>query len=353
MKKKFIIGIVIIIFFVIVLNVKKNSMTSTPVMVPETAMPTTKFPIVSLENPAIKDGAFFTNAKWNDPSVILVDEKFIMYASAGKGFSGDIDIYRLESNDGIIWKLQPEYPVIENSTKMSAPDKKAVETPSIVILNGIYHMFYTGYPKNLADSKSYRIMHATSNNGITWIKDPNIIVSPTDPTNDTPNFDFNQWITAEPGAVVFDNKIYLYFTAIGANTITQSDLATIGLITSSDGKTWSKPQMVLMPDQTLYPRKTYRGFSTPAATVHNGKIELFFDIVKSDPWEQVAISRAISPDGITNWTLDPLPILTNKTYAWASTEINGPAPLYVNNKLYLWFAGHTGYDLGIGFYREP
>jgi predicted GH43/DUF377 family glycosyl hydrolase len=353
MKKFLIAGSIIVLLFIIVASAKKEPGSETPEGAATTTTSMAKFSDPSLKDPVIKDGAFFPDAKWGDPSVISVNGTFIMYASAGKGISsGDIDIYRFQSSDGISWEMTPNHAVLENATEASAQDRKAVETPSVVVLNGIYHMFYTAYPKDFRDFKAYKIMHATSADGITWTKDPAIILSPTNPNSNTPNMDFNQWISAEPGAVVFNNQIYLYFAASGANQITQSDLFTIGLTTSSDGKTWSKPQMVLMPDQSIYPRAKYQGYSTPGATVRNGKVELFFDVIEANPFHQFAIRRAVSSDGKTNWALDPSPLLTTKDYAWASGDVVSPAPLYVNDKLYMWFSGHTGNTLGIGLYRE-
>ena len=347
-------AIVLVLIILGALSKKKDVSTSVTKNTAENTT-TKKEPTLAVKDtwpvdPVIGDSQFFTDAKWDDPSVLKTSSGFVMYASAGKGFSGDIDIYRLESKDGVTWELNPKNAVLENSTNADAVDKKGVETPSVVLFNGTYHMFYTAYPKDLMDWHGYRIMHATSLDGITWTKDPNPIAPPTDPLNTTPNMDFNQWIVAEPGAVIFKDKIYLYFAASGANVVTQSDLFTIGLTTSSDGKTWSKPRQVLVPDQSMYPRKKYQGYSTPAATVHNGKVELFFDVAEANPFHQVAFHRAVSSDGETDWKVDPTPIITTKTYTWAADQVISPSPLYVEDKLYMWFAGHTNYKLGIGLY---
>jgi predicted GH43/DUF377 family glycosyl hydrolase len=348
--KKFILALVLILGFFIIASTKKHepSLTS-QIKTGEVATSENK----ALKDPVIGDEQFFKGAKWGDPSVIFHDGKYIMYASAGKDISGDdIDIYRLESTDGVAWKLNPEQPVLQNSTSAEAVDRKSVETPSVVFFNGMYHMFYTGYATSFSNWKEYRIMHATSEDGVTWTKEATPVLTPTDPNNTTPNLDFNQWIEAEPGAVVFKNKIYLYFAASGANMETQSDLFTIGLTTSSDGKTWSKPKMVLMPDQTIYPRKTYQGYSTPGAAVHNGKVELFFGVAAANPFHQIAIARAVSSDGETNWVLDKNPLLTRDDFTWTSAQIVSPSPLYVDGKLYMWFSGNTKSALGIGLYRE-
>jgi predicted GH43/DUF377 family glycosyl hydrolase len=274
-----------------------------------------------------------------------------MYASAGKGFSGDIDIYRLTSLDGQSWTLNPTQAVLENSTNKDTLDATAVETPSVVYFQGKYHLFYTGYTGKFSDAKKYRILHASSEDGINWTKDPDFLLAPTNPDGLLPNMDFNQWVTAEPGAVVFKDKIYLYFAAIGADEGTQSPLGTIGLITSVDGKNWTKPKQVLAPDQSKYPASTYYGYSTPAAVVHDGKLELYFDIVNLDPWKQIAISRALSSDGETNWILDEAPFITTLSAEWASEEVLSPAVVYHHDKPYIWFAGLANYTVTLGLLK--
>jgi hypothetical protein len=162
-----------------------------------------------------------------------------------------------------------------------------------------------------------------------------------------PNLDFNQYITAEPAPVVFNDKIYLYFTAVGANTNVNTTLQVIGL-TTYNGSTWTQAESVLEPDQTIYPRSTYIGYSTPNAIVTSGKIHLFFDIVKAEPWQQVMIHRAVSADGKSGWLHDSAPLLAKENYSWTEAEIRSPSALVHENKLYLYFAGHRALDLAIG-----
>ena len=173
----------------------------------------------SASNPILTRGSLLSGSDWNDPSVIKVGSQYVMYASSDNNFDLNIAIYRLVSNDGLNWTLNPSSPVFEADPNPAMPlvwDHRAVETPSVVYFNGQYHLFYTGYPVIHTDAYSYKIGHATSADGITWVRDASYIVAPNDPYNTTPNLTFNQWISAEPAAVVFQNKLYLYFTAVGA-----------------------------------------------------------------------------------------------------------------------------------------
>jgi sucrose-6-phosphate hydrolase SacC (GH32 family) len=295
----------------------------------------------SASNPILTGDSQFTGSDWNDPSVIKVGNQYVMYASSDHSLDLNIAIYRMVSNDGLSWPLSPATPVLQADANAAAWDHRAVETPSVVYFNGQYHMFYTGYPLTYADSTSYRIGHATSPDGITWTRDANNpIVAPTDPTVTTPLWKFNQAVTAEPAAVVFNNKIYLYYSAVGTNT-TNGNIQVIGLVTSSDGTNWSAQQEILRPDQTLYPTASWFGYSTPAAVVLNGKMHLFYDVAQVSPWKQRKIHHAISGDGITVWTEDSAVIYSNTDFAWTADEIRSPSVLLDGTSLYMWFAGST------------
>ena len=142
-------------------------------------------------------------------------------------------------------------------------------------------------------------------------------------------------------------RLYLYFTAVGANSVLGTTLQVIGL-TTWDGTIWSAPQSVLEPDQALYPRMTWIGYSTPMAAVLNGQMHLFFDVVQDMPWEQLRIHHASSADGITGWTHDSSAIFSQSDFTWTSTQIRSPSALLDGTSLFLWFAGDDASTLGIG-----
>lgn len=299
-----------------------------------------------LDDPIIADNDFFIGSKWNDPHVINDNGKLVMYASADKNISGNIKIYRLISDDGENWQMNPDTAIFQKSTAPDAWDRKSTESPAVVFFNNQYHLFYTGYPENPYDYSSYKIGHATSNDGIHFVRDDNYLLAPTAP-REAPNLDFNQYIVSDPAPVVFNNNIYLYFTASGANQEFSNTVHVIGLTTSTDGENWSKPEMILEPDQEIYPRSIYAGYSTPHASIINNQIHLFFDVAV-DPFQQVYIHRAVSEDGKTNWLHDGQALIHKDDFSWTTLEINGPSALVKDEKIYLWFAGNNNKNLGIG-----
>lgn len=304
----------------------------------------------SAQNPILENGSLFSRANWNDPSIMRVGDNYVMYASAAKSFDENVKIYRMTSTDGRDWALSPSEPVLEKSPDATAWDSKSVETPSVVFYKGLYYLFYTGYATSHTDVGGYKVGYATSPDGITWTKVEKPLLEPTSPTGN-PNLDFNQYVVGEPGAVVFNNTLYVYFTAIGAHQSVGTTLQTIGVVSTSDGNTWSEPAMVLSPDQDTYPRgEGWAGFSTPSATVVNGSVHLFYDVVNEKPsWKQVALSHAVSANGLSGWKQDTEPLFKKDDFAWTAEEIRAPSALYENNMLTLWFAGHNKKaNLGIG-----
>ncbi len=294
-----------------------------------------------VSNPILSKDALFRGATWNDPHVIKVRSQFVMYASSDKNFDQDIKIYRLVSDDGIHWAIFPKQPVLSRSNMRGAWDRKAVETPAVVFFKGLYYLFYTAYPLSQTDAVSYRIMYATSSDGITWSRQKTFF-GPTAPNSVVPTLDFRQWIVAEPAPVVFKDKIFLYFTALGADPSVGATLQTIGLVTSEDGKKWSVPQKVLNPDQVQYCRKSnWKGYSAPNAVILNDQVHLFFNVVTDVPFEGVKIHHAYSINGISGWVQDKGAIFDRVNFSpWGDVNLSSPAVLLHGKKLMLWFSGN-------------
>ena len=317
-------------------------------------------------NPIMENDSFFIGARWNDPHVLYTNDQFIMYASSDNAWDGYVKIFRLTSPNGANWTLDPSTPVLTNSAGQW--DSQCVETPAVVYFQGNYHLFYTGYdvPYDYSDvgddgtagtddddsaAKHFKIGHAVSPDGITFTKVSNVVES-TAPYAAV-NSDFDQYIVGEPAPVVFSNKIYLYFTAVGAAAEVGTTWQTIGLVTY-DGSDWDTPRRVLTPDLTLYPRTSgdqYIGYSTPNAVIINNKVHLYCDVALNDPWTQVKLHHASSADGETGWTQDPASLYSRDDFTWTAAEIRSPSALVHNDRLYLYFAGHVlspAINLGIG-----
>jgi predicted GH43/DUF377 family glycosyl hydrolase len=76
------------------------------------------------------------------------------------------EIYHATSKDGIEWEKESES-VLQNGSE-GEWDDLYVTDPSVIFLNGKYHMWYAFQGSN----HGYGIGHAVSLDGITWTKDP-------------------------------------------------------------------------------------------------------------------------------------------------------------------------------------
>lgn len=298
--------------------------------------------LVEGKKPVISAGDYRDKSIWNDPHVIRVSDRYVMYmtSSIGEPFKPPVLPFRAVSQDGVNWRLEPKEPLLD----VKGSPFVSMETPSVVRFKGKYHMFYTGiYPEGTVPPMA--IGHAVSDDGISWINDKSPLLEATG------NFqDWNGYLVGEPGAVVYRDKVFLYFSAVGARPSGQPpQLQSIGLVTMSDGSNYGRPHKVL-EQSALYPAsKGFVGYSTPAAFVLENKIHLVFDVAHfsrfSNPqWRQVAIHHAVAMKEGTGFVQDGEPLLTKNDLDWTSGEILAPAVLVDGKQIKIWFAGHVSLD---------
>ncbi len=300
--------------------------------------------------PIIDNVAPVPNATWNDPHVLKVGSQYWMYASATDNFVFPVLLYRLTSGDGDHWTPNPAAPILVPDVP-GTWDGGGTETPAVVFFGGQYHLFWTGYPIQVGapgyNVFDFRIGHATSPDGAAWTRDPgNPIVSPSSELGtNLPENNWYYWIVGEPGPVVHGGMIYVYFTAVGLDAALGTSLQVVGLTTSADGSTWTAPQLVLKPDQTLWPRGAgWVGYSTPNAILLNGVTHLFYDVAY-DPtgtdWKQIRLHHSASPDGVTGWVPDAAPMYSAGQFTWAIEEVRSSDAFLDGTTLRFYFAGHT------------
>ena len=296
---------------------------------------------VARPDPVLPAGHGRERGLWNDPSVLKLGSQYVMYmtSSIDEPFEAPIVPFRAVSSDGIDWQLEPEEPLLH---PRGTPFEK-IETPSVVRFNGRYHMYYTGiYTPGTVPSMA--IGHAVSTDGIHWEDDKQAVLTATGNVQE-----WNGYLVAEPGALVRDDLIYVYFTAMGARPSGRPpQLQTIGVVTSRDGVNFDEPRMVLEQSPAYPASQGYVGYSTPSAVVIDGEVHLFHDVARfvengNPQWQQVAIQHAVSRDGITDFRQDDAPLLVRKDLHWTSGEILAPSVLVDGDRLKMWFAGHVTY----------
>ena len=280
----------------------------------------------------------FIVGSWADPTVLKVGNEYIMYASAmhgGIATPKPISIYRFTSADGYSWKLNPSTPVFKPVN--GSYYEGGLETPNVVFFNGDYHMFNTVYLQNIPTL--FKVSHATSPDGINWTIDNSPILIPDSTVS------WMSEIVAEPGALIKNDTLYLFFTAI-SNT----GAVSIGLSRSVDGRSFFDTTQVVSIPRDIYPAsKGYLGLSTPDATLVGDTIYLFTDLVRSDthtPWNQVGLHQFKSYGDINKWYHDTSAIHMSEDFSWTDgnylSQLLGATPLMDGNRLRIWY---WGYDL--------
>ena len=304
---------------------------------------TTFFPkFVSYTQNPIIDWNDFIVGSWADPTVLKVNNEYIMYASAmhgGVSTPQPISIYRFTSLDGYSWVMNPSTPVLEpvNGTFYEG----GIETPNVVFFNSEFHMYNTVYFQN--DPFQFKISHATSPNGINWTMDNFPVIVPDS------TVDWMSEIIGEPGALVKDDTLYLFYTGI-SNT---GDVS-IGLVRSLDGSSFFDTIQVVTIPRDVYPVVDgYLGLSTPDATLVGDTIYLFTDIVRTDTfndWNQVGLQQFKSYGDINKWYYDTTNIHMSSDFAWTDgnylSQLLGVAPLMDGNRLRLWYWGYDLAEIG-------
>lgn len=295
-------------------------------------------------NPIIRYGDGFPDATWNDPTVLKENDQYIMYLSASEGISEEniVKIYRKVSTDGYSWSLSPNFPVIEPLAGTYYGG--STETPSIVYKDSIYHMYLTVYPgQNIPDE--FVIAHATSYDGISWSMD-SLPVLESDGSASWKGF-----VVGEPGAMVYNDSIYLFFTAAGLQN--SKSIQCIGLMKSADGVNFgAAEQAVLLPEDVYPPSDEYLGLSTPSALLIQDSIYLFTDVAKNvnGVWTQVALHQ-FKTDGKSGlWYYDDEPIHRMQDFEWTDgsfySELRSITALMDDDGfLRIWYAGNRLADV--------
>lgn len=138
--------------------------------------------------------------------------------------------------------------------------------------------------------------------------------------------------------------------------------SSVGILlsTSKDGSSFSpyineekeKTSVFTLSDN--YDYSQFRGISTPMAYFKDGTYHLYYDIVY-DPngFQQVAISRAISNDGVHFKEIESDIVVYGDN--WKNREVNGPTVIDDNGIIKMWYAGHVNefppLGSGIGYVR--
>tara|TARA_R110000803_G_scaffold3216_5_gene10942 strand:- start:719 stop:1885 length:1167 start_codon:yes stop_codon:yes gene_type:complete len=329
------------------------------------------FPIVNSNNPynnPIIEGGDFVDSPpyglWNDPNVIKVGSAYWMYMTTSTDnsapFLPPVEPFRATSSDGISWTLAPTTKLFSTAGSPFVSH----ETPSVINFDGAYHMYYTG---KYADG-TFAIGHASSSDGSTSWTNHGLLLAPTGDDDD-----FYGTAAAEPAAVLFDSKLYLYFTGVTPRKVGgvlqyTPQKQVLGLMTSTDGSSFTTPVEVLAANEDKYPpnygsggsgnpnKRGYVGYSTPSAAVSpDGNMHLMYDVAvfggssPTKPYQQILLNHSVSSNGTSGWVEDAADMtLDRKDFYWSGgrgrgddAEVIGPSLMFDSDgKVKMWWTGH-------------
>jgi hypothetical protein len=190
------------------------------------------------------------------------------------------------------WVPITEKPVFQGEGD-NAWDRKIRERGWILVVDGTYHLWFTGY--NEDRSPTMFLGHATSPDGLHWTRDR------VNPIHDS------SWV--EDMCVVRQDGTYFMF-AEGKNDIAH-------LLTSPDGLHWTEhgPLDIRKADGTPIPPGPY---GTPTVWVENGTWYLFYERGDRGVWLATSKDRKVW----TNVQDDPVLALGPDAYDRAAIALN-------------------------------
>ncbi len=287
-----------------------------------------------------------------DPAVLRDGSGYVMYYG-GNRTGGGQEIYRATSQDGRTWSRQGR-PVLRLGPRGSW-DGGDVETPTVVKVGGVYHLYYCGRavaddPDEWSRQTAYQIGHATSTDGVNWTKDP---ANPVIRLGNRGRNDWNWAAAAEPSVIYDEQQRQFRLYYVGINVLGSGAHAHIGLATSADGSSFQnhRGNPVIASD----PRRAtgdFNGFYTPAVVRDGTGYRIFY---VTDTWNHQPsgpIRMGSSPDGLT-WKLDER-TLAKKGGGWKKHGVFAPSVLVDGDALHLWYTGFAytnAPNFGIGYAR--
>jgi len=240
------------------------------------------------------------------------------------------------SDNGINWNAHSS-PVLEPET--GKWDESTVEIPMVLIENGQYKMWYTGWSPS--DDKG-KIGYATSQNGINWQKD-----TTNNPIMVAGNTAWEAGGNHYPSILSVQGEYKMWYT--GYNTTYTSGM--IGRATSQDGINWQRdttnnPVLRIGSPGEWDDAKVDVGH----VLLINSTFHMWYDGRPTSGFPQ-QIGYASSSDGIT-WNKYSDPNTTNPPYSdsdpvlsptagqWDGSMVQRGAVILLGDTLHMWYSGY-------------
>ncbi|MCK4758046.1 MAG: hypothetical protein KAS67_06325, partial [Thermoplasmata archaeon] len=202
-------------------------------------------------------------------------------------------------------------------------ESTGTSAPSIIQDEGIYKMWYTGY-----DNTNYRILYASSADGVSWNKQDVVLnIGTGGETDDTH--------VAGPHVMKEGATYKMWYSGHdGANY-------RIHYATSIDGTTWSKQGVANGLDLGIPGSYDDFGTGSPHIIKEDTTYKMWYSGYEADA--SVQVIYATSPDGI-NWVKQGVAIPNSGPFD--SMIAGEPIVLGYNNEYHMWYRGTPAIDVG-------
>ena len=216
--------------------------------------------------------ADFDSAELGGPTVVLDQGTYKMWYFGDNG--GGTSIGYATSTNGVAWTKQGV------ALAPSLPqDSLYAAYPEVLKVGGGFVMWYSGF-----DGSNYRILHATSADGVTWTKQ-GVVLDVGAPGS------MDDWYVWAPSLLVQGGTYSMWY--VGQRSTTAPG---IFLATSSDGISWTKQGRVLAPGAPGSIDES--GIIEPAVRLVASRFEMIYSAIYPGG---ARLARADSSDGVS-WT---------------------------------------------------
>lgn len=256
-----------------------------------------------------------------DPFVLKDNKRFLMAVSERKNHGIDL----LESTDGIKWAKI-------STILTSRPNtwEHFVNRASIILVNGVWHMWYTGQSPHIS-----KIGHAISLDGIHYQRQSKPCLVATLK---------HEGVSVMNPCVLWNETKQLFQMWYAAGENYEPDV--LFYAESKDGDYWIKKES---PVLTKYKKNKWEKYKVGGCDVKKQKDGTY--IMYYIGYQNLDVARicyAISVDGI-NWIRPSFNLCIAPTAnSWDSAATYKPSVVEDNGKLYMWYNGRNGISEYIG-----
>jgi len=264
-----------------------------------------------------------------DIFVLKNGNEYVMYSSWRPKRSVAVSV----STDGMNW-TRPEIVLSPNNQTDWEDD---INRPSVLIKDGIYHLWYTGQYKG----KNSHIGYATSKDGKNFVRQSDKpVISPTEPW---------EKVAVMCPHVIWDKKEKVYKMWYSGGEQYEPD--AIGYATSKDGIRWNKrPQPVFAADST----KEFEKYKVTACQVVKRKKDYLMFYIGFSDINTARIGMARSKNGIDKWErFSGNPIISPTPGGWDADACYKPFAIPEKNRWMLWYNGRNKSveQIGLAIYQ--